>query len=138
MSARKVPVVNFELAATPESVPRARAWIGAFAAEHCTDRLIRMRIASAFNEAFTNAVLHAYDDSDEEQTIAVAADLDHGTFEIVIVDRGRGFRADSTEERLGLGLAILTRSADAFAIREHRPSGTEVWLSFDLPDWSDD
>jgi anti-sigma regulatory factor (Ser/Thr protein kinase) len=31
---------------------------------------------------------------------------------------------------LGAGLSIVARSADAFAIRERSPTGTEVWLRF--------
>jgi anti-sigma regulatory factor (Ser/Thr protein kinase) len=134
MSARRVPVVTFEIAAAAESVPRARAWIAAFASEHVIDHLIQARIASAFNEAFTNAVLHAYDDSDDEQHITVAADIADKTFEVVVVDCGRGFRSDTSDDRLGMGLTILAGSVDEFAVREVRPTGTEVWLRFQLPE----
>jgi anti-sigma regulatory factor (Ser/Thr protein kinase) len=65
----------------------------AFAEEHSADRDLRERVALAFTEAFTNAVRHAYGDAaPSHDDIRVSADVDDGTLEIVVIDRGAGFR----------------------------------------------
>ena len=131
ITTRGVPAMAFELDATPESVPRARAWMRAFAGEHCASPDDDARIAHAFTEAFTNAVRHAY--AEPGGTVRVAADVDDGTLEIVIDYDGHGLRA-APGSRLGLGagLKIIAEAADAFGIRERTPNGTEVWMRFEL------
>jgi anti-sigma regulatory factor (Ser/Thr protein kinase) len=130
----QVPALTFELAAEGRSVPRARGWIVAFAQEHITDRIIVSRVALAFTEAFTNAVRHAYEGPDPRgNDICVSADVEHDSLEIVVVDHGDGFRAERRDPGLGMGLTVVAEAADAFSIRERAPSGTEVWMRFDLP-----
>jgi anti-sigma regulatory factor (Ser/Thr protein kinase) len=126
-------VIAFELPAVPASVARARHAILAFAQEHSEDHDLHERVAIAFTEAFTNAVLHAYDDADAPgRGICVSADVDDDTLECVVIDHGDGFRATRSRGGLGAGLGIIAACADRFAIRERVPSGTEIWLRFEL------
>jgi anti-sigma regulatory factor (Ser/Thr protein kinase) len=133
MSENQVPLLTFSLAAVPASVRRARGWIVAFAEEHSTDQAVHERVALAFTEAFTNAVRHAYDGSTpHDDDIRVAADIEHGVLEIVVIDHGSGFTPRPRIPGLGAGMTIIAECADEFAIRERAPSGTEVWMAFTL------
>ena len=133
MSSRRVPVVTFELAAVPASVACARHWVLAFAQEHTSDRDVHERVAIAFTEAFTNAVRHAYgEEAASDNEICVCADVEDGSLEIMVVDHGRGIRAGSSSPGLGAGMGIIAQCADAFAVSERQPSGTEIWMRFDL------
>ena len=76
---------------------------------------------------------HAGDDGVTWQSYARVGSQPPGLApRIVVIDHGEGFRAGSTQEGLGAGMRIMAQCADAFAIRERLPSGTEVWLRFDL------
>jgi anti-sigma regulatory factor (Ser/Thr protein kinase) len=127
----RVPTLSFVFPATAEAVPRARHWVDEFAAARAGGAELHGRIVLAFTEAFTNAVLHAYEAARPGQ-VEVAADVEDGTLEIVVIDQGRGL-TPSKGDGLGAGLAIIARSTDAFGIRERTPTGTEVWLRFTLP-----
>jgi anti-sigma regulatory factor (Ser/Thr protein kinase) len=103
----------------------------AFAEEHSADRDLHGRVALAFTEALTNAIRHAYDgEPPADDDICVFADVDDGTLEIVVVDHGRGLRADSRTPGIGEGLKIIAECTDAFRIAERRPAGVEVWMRF--------
>jgi anti-sigma regulatory factor (Ser/Thr protein kinase) len=132
VSPRRVPLVAFELPAVARSVGTARRWLRAFAGGHGGDRELQDRVASALTEAFANAVLHAYVAPDEGR-IDVAADIEDGALEIVVLDTGSGLRASPSDRQgVGMGFGIIAGTADAFAIRERMPQGTEVWLRFEL------
>jgi anti-sigma regulatory factor (Ser/Thr protein kinase) len=104
----------------------------AFAGEHGGGPELQDRVGSAVTEALANAVLHAYAAPDVGR-IDIAADIEDGALEIVVVDDGAGLRASSSDYRgAGMGFGIIASTADAFAIRERVPQGTEVWLRFEL------
>ena len=132
MSATPVPLVTFALPAEARSVGTGRRWLRAFASEHGGDSSLQDRVASALTEALANAVLHAYAAPDVGR-IDVAADIEDGALEIVVVDDGSGLRASpSDRQSVGMGFGIIASTTDAFAIRERVPQGTEVWLRFEL------
>jgi anti-sigma regulatory factor (Ser/Thr protein kinase) len=126
----RVPTLSFAFPATAEAVPRARHWVDGFINAHADDADLRDRIRLAFTEAFDNAVAHAYGSAEHGQ-VQVAADIEHGMLEVVVIDDGRGL-TPSQADGLGAGLSIIARSTDSFAIRERVPTGTEVWLRFAL------
>lgn len=133
MSAPAVPLVTFELPAEARSVGTARRWMRSFATEHGGGRDIQDRVSSALTEAVANAVLHAYD-APGAGAIAVAADIEDGALEIVVLDWGAGLRASPSDAHgVGVGFGIIANCADAFAIRERLPQGIEVWMRFELP-----
>jgi anti-sigma regulatory factor (Ser/Thr protein kinase) len=127
----RVPTLSFAFPASTEAVPRARHWVAEFVEAGTNDAQLRGRILLAFTEAFTNAVLHAYDAATPGEVL-VAADIEHDTVEIIVIDQGRGLKP-SRADGLGAGLSIIARSSDAFAIREGVPAGTEIWMRFAIP-----
>jgi anti-sigma regulatory factor (Ser/Thr protein kinase) len=126
----RVPTLSFAFPATAEAAPRARHWVDEFVKAYAHDADLRDRIRLAFTEAFGNAVAHAYEPA-RPGPVEVAADIEDGTLEVVVIDHGRGL-TPSQADGLGAGLAIIARSTDSFAIRERTPTGTEVWLRFAL------
>ncbi len=132
MKTTPIPLVTFALTAEARSVGTGRRWMRAFASEHGGGPELQERVASALTEALANAVLHAYVAADAG-SIDVAADIEDGVLEIVVVDHGEGLRASPSDgEGVGMGFGIIASTADAFAIRERVPQGTEVWLRFEL------
>ncbi len=132
MNSAPVPLMTFELPAEARSVGTARRWMRSFAGEHGGDPELQDRVGIALTEALANTVLHAYT-APEVGRIDIAADIEDGALEIVVVDDGSGLRASSSDYRgAGMGFGIIASTADAFAIRERVPQGTEVWLRFEL------
>jgi anti-sigma regulatory factor (Ser/Thr protein kinase) len=130
MIVKPVPVISFALPARPLSVRTARRWLRAFAGEHGGDRELQDRIAIALSEAVANAALHAYTEL-PPGPVHITADIEDGTLEIVVADDGGGLTASPSDEiAAGLGLSLIARSTDGFAIRERATGGTEVWMRF--------
>jgi anti-sigma regulatory factor (Ser/Thr protein kinase) len=125
-----VPYLGLNRAALPETVGEVRRRITAFAAAHGADRRRQSNIALAVSEAVTNVIVHAYP-ADRVGSISIAADIEQGELEIVVVDTGDGFRP-GTAPGIGAGLSIIAETADEFAIREHWPRGIELWMRFTL------
>ena len=122
--------MSIELDAVVGSIPRVRHLVSSFAAEYGAGRPVLERIAIAVSEATTNAVEHAYPPH-EPGALHVSADVEDGELEIVIADDGTGLQAAPDSGGLGLGLPMLARCCDRFAVRERRPRGTEIWMGFD-------
>jgi len=131
MRSTSVPALSIELDAVLGSIRRVRHLVSGFAAEYGADRALLGRIAIAVSEATTNGVLHAYP-RHEPGALHVSADVEDGEIEIVIADDGTGLRAAPDSGGLGLGLPMLARCCDRFAVRERRPHGTEIWMGFVL------
>jgi anti-sigma regulatory factor (Ser/Thr protein kinase) len=113
-------------------VRTARRWLCAFAGEHGGDRELRDRIATALSEAVANAARHAYVGR-PPGAVHITADIEDGTLEIVVADDGGGLAASPSDEiAAGLGLSLIARSTDGFAIRERATGGTELWMRFRL------
>jgi anti-sigma regulatory factor (Ser/Thr protein kinase) len=117
--------------ARPDSVPRARAALSAFAvaAGLTGERLEDLRLA--VSEAVTNAVQHAYggDAGDIYVTAAVAS----GELWILIADDGRGLRGGTGDlPGLGLGLRCMATFSDSLTLVRRSSGGLEVRLRFRL------
>ncbi len=84
----------------------------------------------AVTEAATNAVMHAYAESDGELTVsAIARD---GELAIVIGDAGAGFVEGRDSPGLGAGLSIIATVAGRLSVVSH-PDGTEIHMAFPCP-----
>jgi serine/threonine-protein kinase RsbW len=116
--------------AVANSVPRAREELGAFAqsAGATTEQLDAIRLA--VSEAATNVVVHAYDERPGE--IQVNARLDSGELLVEVADDGLGMRPRIDSPGLGVGLALISQVADAFALATRSSGGTEVHMRFAL------
>jgi serine/threonine-protein kinase RsbW len=116
------------IAAAAITAERIRRAIAGFAAENGAAGQLLANIALAVSEAATNVVRHAYLPG-RKGAIDYAADVEDGSLEIVIADDGEGIRPGPAEGS-GLGLVIVSSVSADFAIRERRPRGTELWMSF--------
>ena len=84
----------------------------------------------AVTEAATNAVMHAYADTEGKLTVsAIARD---GELAIVIGDAGTGFVDGRDSPGLGVGLSIIATVARRLKIVSH-PDGTEIHMAFPCP-----
>ena len=125
-----VPYLGLQRDALPETAGEVRRQITEFAAAHGVSRRLQADIALAVTEAVTNVVVHAYPEG-RVGSVSIAADIEQGELEIVVTDHGAGFRP-GTSPGLGAGLSIIAETTSEFAIREHPPTGIELWMRFDL------
>ena len=84
----------------------------------------------AVTEAATNAVIHAYAESEGE--IEVMAAARHGELSIVIRDTGAGLVERPGSPGLGVGLAVIATIVRRLDIVS-RPRGTEIHMAFPCP-----
>jgi serine/threonine-protein kinase RsbW len=85
----------------------------------------------AVTEAATNAVIHAYAETDGE--LKVTAAVREGELTIVIGDAGPGLVERENSPGLGLGLAIIANVVERLKIAS-RPGSTEILMAFPCPD----
>jgi anti-sigma regulatory factor (Ser/Thr protein kinase) len=123
-------VVAWHVPATVEIVPDLRRIVVAFAARFTADSEVLGDIARAVSEALANVVLHAYD-SDMHGLVHVIADVEEGAIEVIVADGGLGFRAGESAGS-GLGLTLVAASSSRFEVNQLAPSGTEIWMRFEL------
>ncbi len=123
--------------AVADSVSRARDAVAAFAqsAGATTEQLDAIKLA--VSEAATNVVVHAYECHPGD--LYVEGRLASGELSIRVADDGLGLRPNIDRARpnidspgLGVGLALISQVADAFAISTRPPRGTEVQMRFKL------
>jgi serine/threonine-protein kinase RsbW len=126
----KVPYLGLNGDALPETAGEARRRITEFAAAHGASHRMQTDIALAVTEAVTNVIVHAYP-AGRVGSVSIAADIEQGELEIVVIDHGEGFRP-GTSPGLGAGLSIIAETTSAFAIREQTPTGIELWMRFTL------
>ena len=124
-----VPCVSLVQPATAAGVRAIRGAISVFAEANGASVDALAAIELAVSEAVANVVVHAY--PDEPGEVRVAADVENGELEIVVVDDGEGFRSGPAPG-LGLGLGLMRQCAIAFEIRDRPVGGVEAWLRFAL------
>jgi anti-sigma regulatory factor (Ser/Thr protein kinase) len=124
-----VPCVSLVQPATAAGVRAIRRCLSLFAETNGAYGRELAAIELAVSEAVANVVVHAY--PDEPGEVRVAADVENGELEVVVVDDGEGFRPGPAPG-LGLGLALMRHSATAFEVRDRPLGGVEVWLRFAL------
>jgi serine/threonine-protein kinase RsbW/stage II sporulation protein AB (anti-sigma F factor) len=112
------PAFDREFRAEPASIPTIRQAVIALArssgasAARCTD------IAIAVSEAASNAVVHAYIETEEPGTVRVAAAVTDGELHVTITDHGRGMLPRSDSPGLGLGMPLISSLATSFEIAD--------------------
>jgi anti-sigma regulatory factor (Ser/Thr protein kinase) len=84
----------------------------------------------AVTEAATNAVIHAYAETEGE--LRVTAAVQDRQLAIVIGDTGPGLVEGRDSPGLGLGLSIIATVAERLKIVNHS-SGTEIHMAFPCP-----
>jgi serine/threonine-protein kinase RsbW len=124
-----VPSLALQLTSQPSCARFARLQIADFARAHGAASDLVDRVALAVAEAVANVVRHAYPSG--IGPLDCHADVDEGLLEIVVADRGSGFRPQASAG-LGAGLAIIADCCDDFTIAQRRDAGVEVWMRFAL------
>jgi serine/threonine-protein kinase RsbW len=119
--------------AVPSVIPQMRNAVARFAvaAGVLDPPLADVRLA--VTEAVTNVVVHSYRRDPAPGLIEIVVTYDVGELRIVVGDRGHGLVPRHDSPGLGLGLGLMAEVSDRFEIRNREPSGTEVHMSFILP-----
>jgi anti-sigma regulatory factor (Ser/Thr protein kinase) len=86
-------------------------------------------LKTAISEACNNVVVHAYDD--EIGPMVVTLEITADGFEVVVCDYGSGIqRVAAAEERMGVGLAVISALADRAEFDRNPDGGTVVRMLF--------
>jgi anti-sigma regulatory factor (Ser/Thr protein kinase) len=91
------------------------------------------QIALAVSEAITNAVVHAYRDSDEVGDVRVVACNEPEKLVVVVRDYGDGMMPRADSPGLGLGLPLITTMTDDLQIEAADGAGTLLRMHFRKP-----
>jgi anti-sigma regulatory factor (Ser/Thr protein kinase) len=118
--------------AVPESVGRLRRAVGEFARAQGADESAVMAVQLASSEAISNAVIHAYVDRPAPGTVTICAAREADAIRVVVRDDGDGMRPRSDSPGLGIGMPLMTGSAQALNVSEAPGGGTRVTMSFAL------
>jgi serine/threonine-protein kinase RsbW len=113
--------------AVAERVRELREQARTFAQRHRVER--SDDVALAISEAVTNVVVHAYRDGHSGSVELTGSCEDHRVV-FVVADQGCGLGPRVDSPGLGMGLGIITRLAEEFAIDARRGAGTAVRMSF--------
>lgn len=115
----------------PSSAGLARAAVTRFAAGagFAGGRLDHVRLC--VSEAVTNAVVHAYPHG-KSGPIRVEAVATAEELQVRIADDGCGLRSSTPRPGLGLGMQVMTKLSNGFAVRECASGGVDVDLRFEL------
>lgn len=122
--------LRLEVESRPESVTLVRSVLSALAEELELDDELADDLRTAVSEACNNVVLHAYPGA--VGPMIVSFDLLAGVLEVSIEDRGAGITHIAvSEERMGVGLAVISALADRAQFQKGREGGTTVRMSFE-------
>jgi serine/threonine-protein kinase RsbW len=115
---------------TPLGVRRLRHEMARLAEDCGLDAEGVADVSLAVTEAGTNAVMHAY--ADTEGDLQVTAAIANGELAIVVADAGPGLVERDDSPGLGVGLAVIASVSERMRIISH-PGGTEVHMAFPCP-----
>jgi len=124
-----VSTVKLELISQPESVTLVRSVLAGVADLLGFDPELLHNLKAVVNEACNNVVLHAYDA--EPGPLAVSLEIGQDEVEATVRDWGRGIRSVApSEDRIHVGLAIISALADRVQFVHAADGGTEVRMAF--------
>jgi serine/threonine-protein kinase RsbW len=121
--------VRFELESRPENVALVRTGLAALDDVFSLGELLLTDLKTAVSEACNNVVVHAYPDALGPMFVSIECGPD--VVEVVVRDDGAGIRKlAASEDRMGLGLGVMSALADRVEFRTPREGGTEVKMCF--------
>lgn len=99
-------------------------------------------IKTVVSEAVTNAIIHGYEENEEEKVI-LECSIDQSQIEIIIEDFGKGiedievareplFTSKPEWERSGMGFTIMENFMDQVDVQSKENKGTKITLSKQL------
>jgi anti-sigma regulatory factor (Ser/Thr protein kinase) len=87
-------------------------------------------LKTAISEACNNVVLHAYDNG--PGPLDMSLEITPDSFDVSVRDQGAGIqRVSPAENRMGVGLAVISALANRAEFQSAPGEGTEVKMSFD-------
>jgi serine/threonine-protein kinase RsbW len=121
--------VRFELESRPENVALVRTGLAALDDIFSFGEILLTDLKTAVSEACNNVVVHAYPDTLGPMLVSV--ELAPDVIEVAVRDYGEGIRQlAASEDRMGLGLGVMSALADRVEFRHPRGGGTEVKMCF--------
>jgi serine/threonine-protein kinase RsbW len=128
MSASSTDRLDLQLPAQPESIPRIRHAVVAFAIAHGYED--PGAIALAVTEAATNVVLHAYTTHPEPGDVCAMVRVEPDQLVVVVRDWGMGMAPRLDTPGLGLGLPTIASLASSFDVEAAEGAGTLLRMHF--------
>lgn len=123
------PTVRLELESRPECLTLVRSALVGIGEALGFDPELLDDVRTAVSEACSNVVLHAYGGGVGPLAVVVA--VGHDRVEAAVHDRGSGIRTvASAEDRMGVGLAVITALAERAEFISNPGEGTEVRMAF--------
>jgi serine/threonine-protein kinase RsbW len=123
------PSLSLELDSRPECVALVRAMLGGIAEPLGLDGEAVNDLKTAVSEACNNVVVHAYEGGAGPMTVEVA--VEEGAISVTVRDWGRGLSIPApSEDRLGVGMAVISSLADRVEFVGKAGGGTAVHMTF--------
>jgi serine/threonine-protein kinase RsbW len=122
--------VTLELESWPQSVTLVRSVIAGVAEELGFESELQDDLKTAVSEACNNVVMHAYAGLPGLMTVHI--DVVEGGVEVTVRDEGGGIKQVSpAEDRMGVGLAVISALSQRAEFLSVPDGGTEVSMGFD-------
>lgn len=115
--------MRVRLIVEPASVGQARRAVEAHLRATGIDDSLLADILIAVHEAASNAVAHAYRDSDIPGEFAVYLDREADELRVTVLDQGCGPLPDPDSAGLGMGIPLMTSVSESLEITRSRNSG---------------
>jgi anti-sigma regulatory factor (Ser/Thr protein kinase) len=117
------------LDSTPSCVMLVRGMLAGLGETLGLDPELVDDLKTAVSEACNNVVLHAY--PDRPGPLSVELDIDASEIDVTVRDRGTGIRnIAASEDRIGVGLAVISALADRAEFQSVADGGTAVRMAF--------
>ena len=127
------PTLRLELNSRPESPALVRAAVTGLAELLAFDSELFEDLRIAVSEACNNVVMHAYDG--EPGPLVVGLEIEPAWVEVKVRDWGGGIQhVEQSDDRMGVGLAVISALADRAEFISAAGGGTEVRMAFIGPD----
>jgi serine/threonine-protein kinase RsbW len=124
-----VPAVNLDLESRSESLVLVRGMLVGVAERLGFDQELVHSLKTVVSEACNNVVLHAY--NGDPGPLSVSLEIGEDSVEAVVRDWGRGIHEIApSEDRMRVGLAVISAVADQAQFIRAPGGGTEVRMAF--------
>ena len=121
--------IRLQLRSLPACVTLVRAMLSGIGERFELDPELIDDLKTAVSEACNNVVLHAY--ADGPGPLEVVLDVERDALRIAVIDEGEGIRhVAATDDRMGVGLAVISALADRAEFQSLSEGGTAVRMSF--------
>ena len=117
------------LPAVPSTVTALRGDVAAFVMAAGFGEPLLSGVKLAVSEAVTNAVIHAYADT-EPGEVRLLATFDGDIVQVTVSDDGRGMVPRLDSPGLGVGLPFIAHTTDTLDIGHSAGGGTELRMTF--------